>query len=260
MPIERERTSTTFTVKKLISVVVVCIIIAVIVLTVYFATSEGHHSDEDNSCPKVVEYDFDALSLRWNPTLCNDEKCIRRSDKWEIHGLWQDYKNGSYPSYCCNSSKFDLELIEPLLLKLNESWPNQWESEPEDSLWKHEWMKHGTCSSIGIKEGQFGYFNRTLHLFDEYPIQEWLEKAGIKPTVTEKQFAYDKDKFHEAIESQLGHRITLSCKKKFNSKILIDTLFVCFKYPGSNLYDCPLKDGCDEKVILPKTINPDIRA
>lgn len=122
-------------------------------------------------------------------------------------------------------------------------------------MWRHEWTKHGTCSSTGIKEGEFGYFNKTLHLFEKYPIQEWLEKGGIIPTETLKELAYDKDKVHKAIESQLGHKVALFCKKKFGSKILIDTLFICLEYPNLTLYDCPVKDHCDEKVILPKTQN-----
>ncbi|XP_074596206.1 uncharacterized protein LOC141851361 [Brevipalpus obovatus] len=208
---------------------IVCLIWVTIILTVHFAASKKH-PDDDDSCPKVVKYDFDALSIRWNPTFCN---------------------KGNDNKVICESL-FNFVIIN-LIKVMQESWPNLLKGKPVDSLWRHEWMKHGTCSSIGIKEGQFGYFNRTLHLFDEYPIQEWLEKAGIKPTEPEKELAYNKSAVYEAIKSQLGHRTALFCKKKFRSKILIDTLFICFQYPKFRLYDCPLRDRCDEKVILPKT-------
>lgn len=113
------RTPTTLFVKRLVIVIMVCIIFGALVLSGYLV-SKKHHSDAEQ-CPKQVEYDFDTLSLRWNPTLCNKHKCIFRRDRWEIHGLWQDYKNGSYPQFCCNSSRFDLELIKPLVPKLNVS-------------------------------------------------------------------------------------------------------------------------------------------
>ena len=37
---------------------------------------------------------------------------------WSIHGLWPQYADGSYPSYC-KKVFFDLQALQPIIDKLN---------------------------------------------------------------------------------------------------------------------------------------------
>lgn len=74
-----------------------------------------------NSCPNVI-YDYDMLALRWTPTLCFKKgECIANTEKWEIHGLWPTYFNGSWPENCCKQYPFDLKQIKPILVPLEVS-------------------------------------------------------------------------------------------------------------------------------------------
>ena len=82
------------------------------------------------------------------------------SSDYMIHGLWPQINSTSYPEYCKSVS-----YIEPngsLLTDMNTYWHTC-----DDTLWEHEWEKHGSCmyQQIGIDE--FSFFNVTLNLFLE---------------------------------------------------------------------------------------------
>uniref|UniRef100_A0A0K0CWE6 Ribonuclease T(2) n=1 Tax=Angiostrongylus cantonensis TaxID=6313 RepID=A0A0K0CWE6_ANGCA len=87
------------------------------------------------------------------------------SPDWSIHGLWPNYKNGSYPQFCDGiPKKFDGKLIEPIERRLSyyfqKVWPNLYPTKSARSLWKHEWEKHGTCSqNLRNLSSELLYFN-----------------------------------------------------------------------------------------------------
>ncbi|VDM57482.1 unnamed protein product [Angiostrongylus costaricensis] len=83
------------------------------------------------------------------------------SPDWSIHGLWPNYKNGSYPQFCDGvPKKFDGKLIEPIERRLSKAWPNLYPTKSARSLWKHEWEKHGTCSqNLRNLSSELLYFN-----------------------------------------------------------------------------------------------------
>ena len=33
---------------------------------------------------------------------------------WDIHGLWPDFKNLSYPQFCCDDYKFDMNELKSI--------------------------------------------------------------------------------------------------------------------------------------------------
>ncbi|KAK6020694.1 hypothetical protein OSTOST_13649, partial [Ostertagia ostertagi] len=67
--------------------------------------------------------------------------------EWSIHGLWPNFRNGSYPQFCDGSPrKFDSKLIESIEQTLLKMWPNLYPAKTAHSFWKHEWEKHGTCA------------------------------------------------------------------------------------------------------------------
>lgn len=72
------------------------------------------------ACP-IVKYDYSLLALRWIPTTCTDTKCVADKEKWEIHGLWPTYFNGSWPQFCCDTSPFNVNLIEALIPEMDVS-------------------------------------------------------------------------------------------------------------------------------------------
>ena len=91
------------------------------------------------------------------------QKCSHSSD-YTIHGLWVDYTRGGYPEFCRNIP-FDEKTIEPLRSQLDTFWPSCYNG-PNKGLWKHEWLKHGTCFNPNIT--LYDYFNSTLELYHKY--------------------------------------------------------------------------------------------
>ena len=105
------------------------------------------------------------------------------SDSWTIHGLWPDHCDGSFSSSCDSSRAYTgintiLEDfgMDDVLDYMNTYWKNQGAS--DESLWEHEWAKHGTCISTlnpscyndyESKEEAADFFNRTVSLFQSLP-------------------------------------------------------------------------------------------
>ncbi|XP_053205400.1 ribonuclease Oy-like [Panonychus citri] len=228
------------------------LIAGILVLFYMYRLLIGYQSDVTCSSPK---YDYDILAIRWTPSFCSTRKCINLTENWEIHGLWPSWSNGSEgPEDCCSKPTFFETELKTILPQLSVDWPNQIPTKDQDSLWNHEWSKHGTCSTLSrSKNGLLNYFNTTLALFHRYPIQSWLNEAKIKPTPIDQKFAYTLDEIHEAIESKTNSTISIHCTKLGAKIKLLDTIYLCFKSPSMELISCPA-DRCysAKKVILPQ--------
>jgi ribonuclease I len=73
------------------------------------------------------------------------------NSSYTIHGLWPNYANGSYPSYCYDIH-LDLDKLEEdtdLYMDMNTSWFS-FEGDNQE-FWNHEVNKHYSC-----------LFNRTM--------------------------------------------------------------------------------------------------
>ncbi|XP_072032219.1 ribonuclease Oy-like [Amphiura filiformis] len=142
------------------------------------------------------QWDFLTLSLSWPQTFCTlegDENvtCQIPPDVNDlaIHGLWPSGK--SDPFSCNNTWKFNVTEIKDLKPKLLVEWPNVLPDRPEDSLWQHEWEKHGTCAaSLPALNSQHSYFEKTLELKEKYNLLEMLRSYDIVPSDS-KQYQYD---------------------------------------------------------------------
>ncbi|KAG1714816.1 Ribonuclease Oy [Nymphon striatum] len=102
---------------------------------------------------------------------------------WTIHGLWPSLGTSrSNPSYCNESWSFSDGPIQSILSNMKLKWPNYFADEPVDSLWKHEWVKHGTCAAnMPETRGELNYFSKGLELVDKYNMFTILKKSGINP-------------------------------------------------------------------------------
>lgn len=96
-----------------------------------------------------------------------------------IHGMWPEYYNNTYPSYCNHSAHFNLSKIQYLEPILNVEWVSYEGSNP--SFWKHEYLKHATCFP-GVSEEQF--FLDVLHLFDQTGSNQIFEKKKLNTNQT----------------------------------------------------------------------------
>ena len=82
------------------------------------------------------------------------------SSEYMIHGLWPQINGTSYPEYCK-----DVSYVKPkgeLLINMNKYW-----HKCDDTLWEHEWEKHGSCMNEQTNINEYNFFNTTITLFLE---------------------------------------------------------------------------------------------
>lgn len=81
----------------------------------------------------------------------------------EINRPTDTGKGSLGPFFCNHTSKFNpdgVTEIRPALIRL---WPNIHGQDTEDSLWKHEWDKHGTCAALDSQlSSEHLYFNQGI--------------------------------------------------------------------------------------------------
>ena len=97
---------------------------------------------------------------------------------WGIHGLWPQYSQNSYPSFC-KDVNFSIDALKPIMPELKEYWHS--DMEPDADFWCHEYKKHGSCVFKPMTELE--YFNTALDLFQKaiklgLPNKYYNEKTG----------------------------------------------------------------------------------
>lgn len=84
---------------------------------------------------------------------------------FSIHGLWPNYSDGSYPSFC-KKVDFDINKLNPIMEDLIKLWDLPKDHNKEEiTFWKHEMEKHGSCMFKDMDELQ--YFQKVLDLYLE---------------------------------------------------------------------------------------------
>ncbi len=84
------------------------------------------------------------------------------NNQWSIHGLWPQYNDDKYPTYCKNV-EFNYEVLQPILAELEKYWNSNRGTLGDEDFWKHEWQKHGSCMFTEMTE--FEYFAHALSLY-----------------------------------------------------------------------------------------------
>ena len=82
------------------------------------------------------------------------------STDYMIHGLWPQINCTAYPVDCKKVTYY--EPSGTLLTNMNAYW-----SSCDNTLWEHEWEKHGSCVQAQNNIDEDTYFNTTLSLFLE---------------------------------------------------------------------------------------------
>lgn len=98
------------------------------------------------------------------------------STEYMIHGLWPQISASEYPTYCMNDI-----YIEPSGT-LKKEMDAFWSSCDNSDLWKHEWLKHGTCVEEQYKINEDDYYNMTLNMFIDN--MNLLDKCNDKDDCT----------------------------------------------------------------------------
>ena len=196
----------------------------------------------------VKDFDYLLLSLNWPGSVCMSLKpCKGVTEEYTnftIHGLWPN-NNSSYGPQDCGD-RFDENVIKPIETSMKKYWADFKPAYP--SFWEHEYDKHGSCAvAAGVFQSQFDYFNRTVNIMANLPINQYLAAADFIPSDTK---TYHLDAMLSAIEAGFGYRPFVTCQ----SKKYIREMRFCFD-KSLRPFSCRQKnEGCSDQVIW-KTVH-----
>lgn len=103
--------------------------------------------------------------------------------------------------------------MSPIVPELHNRWTEikGWTStltkRQEGALWRHEWMKHGTCSStLPSLNTELKYFKQGLDWSKKYQLTDLLKKGGIVP-----HNSYPTMQYYHTIQTVLGKNPFIDC-------------------------------------------------
>lgn len=148
-------------------------------------------------------------------------------DEWTLHGLWPDNCDGTYEQNCDPSLNIDgtVQSIvvgqfgdQALYDFMSKTWKNY--NGDDESLWVHEFNKHGTCirtlnptcygGTGTMKFGQniYDFFRITVDLYKKLPTYQFLTAEGITPSTTN---TYTKQQIADALNKHFGSNVYFKC-------------------------------------------------
>ncbi|WZZ73858.1 hypothetical protein YC2023_085228 [Brassica napus] len=176
-----------------------------------------------------------------NGSYCDTQRscCFPTSGKpaadFGIHGLWPNYKDGTYPSNCDNTKPFDSSSISDLISSMQKSWPTlACPSGSGETFWEHEWEKHGTCSEAVIDQHE--YFQTALNLKQKTDLLGALTKAGINPDGK----SYSLESIRDSIKESTGFTPWIQCNTDGSGNSQLYQVYLCVDRSGSGLIECPV--------------------
>ncbi|XP_037933658.1 ribonuclease Oy [Teleopsis dalmanni] len=189
------------------------------------------------------EWDVLIFTQQWPVTTCyhwreedKSHECKLPDNKefWTIHGIWPTKLGQIGPSFCNKSADFDLDQLEKIEAQLETFWPTIHDDSDADYLWKHEWLKHGTCAALLEKlNNELKYFSQGLNWRDEYLISNILADSGIHPDSNNTVVA-----LQTALIKGLGRNPTIHCIYDNKRDIsYLDEIRICFN-KSMDLVDC----------------------
>ncbi|XWS34113.1 hypothetical protein CRYUN_Cryun21dG0011800 [Craigia yunnanensis] len=201
------------------------------------------------------DFDFFYFVQQWPGSYCDSDKnscCYPPTGKpaadFGIHGLWPNYKNGSYPQNCDPKDPFNESEIAELISSMIRNWPSlACPSSYGKSFWSHEWEKHGTCSESVFD--QYSYFDTSLSLKQQTKLLQSLQSAGINPDGGSYSLANIKD----AIKKGTGKTPWIECNENSSGNSQLYQVYLCVDSSGSNLIECPVfpKGKCGSAIEFP---------
>jgi len=184
-----------------------------------------HHADN--------HFDVLIFTQHWPYTTCLDWEEKRHGScskigrpAWSVHGLWPTQFHRIAPSFCNVSWPFDVNVLADIRGDMDTYWPDIELRDVPNSLWDHEWSKHGTCA-VGQVDGvssEEQYFHTGCRLARENPVSEWLTEAGISPSDTQRQ---PLEGVWQAVLAGAGTRPHIDCEK-IDGQVYIKEVKVCY--------------------------------
>jgi ribonuclease T2 len=131
----------------------------------------------------VGDFDFYLFSLSWSPGFCDIEgdrkgkpECFTHNGTgFQVHGLWPQFENGDYPSFCDRSRNF----VPGASLAIARAIYR------DKGLAIGEWRKHGECS--GLEPSL--YYQAEIALFHKIRIPRTLVAPAEPLRATPREIA-----------------------------------------------------------------------
>jgi ribonuclease T2 len=131
----------------------------------------------------VGDFDLYLFSLSWSPGFCDVEgdrkgkpECFAGAGLgFVVHGLWPQFENGDYPSYCDRSRNF----VPGAALSIAR------EIYRDKGLAIGEWRKHGECSGLAPSL----YYQAEIALFRKVTIPNTLIAPSTPLRATPREIA-----------------------------------------------------------------------
>ncbi|EGV61304.1 ribonuclease T2-like [Yamadazyma tenuis] len=151
---------------------------------------------------------------------------IGGNETFTLHGLWPNRcsADNTYDQFCdpsleVHNPKEILSSFDPALLSdLEEYWKNF--NGHDESLWEHEFNKHGTCvntikpncySSYKPHQNVYDYFRVTVELYKKLDTFQFLAAEGIVPS---NDKTYTKSEIQSALDKNFGgKKVYFHCNK-----------------------------------------------
>lgn len=111
---------------------------------------------------------------------------------------------------------------------------NKFSGKPLDSLWEHEWLKHGTCAAVIPELGNENkYFGQGLSWLQQYTMSSLLPKANIVPDQE-----YHVADIYNAVKKLLNKNPAIHCVvDRETHESYLSEIRICFD-KGLKLVDC----------------------
>ena len=187
----------------------------------YYGNNYGNNYS-NNYGNNIINTNFDyyLFAQTFPITFCKTHKCTGTPNtQFIIHGLWPNYYDGSYPSFC-TKEELDYNFIngnKDLFLKY---WSDNNNKLDIDFI-NHEWTKHGTCANSSVIHNQHDYFLNTINIRKNIDIFSILRKNNI----INNNKNYDKNMVINAIKNSLNVIPRLDCVK-YNNKYILSGLYL----------------------------------
>ena len=199
------------------------------------------------------EHEWDVLifTQQWPVTTCfhwretdKNHECTLPQQKefWTIHGIWPTKLGHFGPSFCNKSAEFDEKQLKNIEDDLEEFWPD---IDGEDAnkanwLWKHEWLKHGTCAAtLDELNNELKYFGQGIEWRESFSMGSILDNAGIHPDSNNTVVA-----IQSALLNGLGKNPSIHCLYDDKSDVsYLSEIRICFD-KQLELIDC---DGVNNR-------------
>ncbi|ESR51939.1 hypothetical protein CICLE_v10032674mg [Citrus x clementina] len=201
------------------------------------------------------DFDFFYFVQQWPGSYCDTKQscCYPKSGKpaadFGIHGLWPEYKDGSYPSNCDPDGVFEKSQISDLISDLRQNWPTlSCPSNDGTKFWTHEWVKHGTCAESELDQRE--YFEAALKLKEKANLLQALKNAGIKPD----DGFYELESIIAAIKEATGFTPGIECNVDPEHNSQLYQIYMCVDTSASEFIQCPKqpRKKCASTVQFPR--------